>query len=411
MRAMATTNTSSSPCALILSEKNTDDGMRFDLHPAGGLPESITIASGGCLLDTARYDVYLSLPSGMKPLHAEVSVNGGDPIAFSLGEDGADQCRSGSTIFALVNGRSEMGSRVDDRLFSLIYGFARIEVVIEVDAGEAIALSTEDIPCRSRSLNDADNVEEMLIQLLDSDNDASNWMFSHYAASQKSPYSILEGSTQDHSPRSLSATLHLIKRVISEYSLQREYFRSHGYTRIVKTRNIVPLSRARRAGHEELDWLSKNLAILSEVPEGKGVAMYGRSYLPQRIQTEVKVKTHNSYENRLVLGFLSEVVGTAKMLRKSLTGSRDDIKRVETVLEGYRTEGTVIPSLALIRSLAIRESSCLAQLDELISAGNGLLRDYRSFLPDVAGNFTRTPPPNKNLSRGEGLCANLRIAA
>lgn len=369
--------------------------MRFDLHPAEGIPESIAIASGGCLLDTAPYDIYVSLPSDVRPLRVDININGGDTITFSLDDGKSDPLRSDATIYELINGRSETGSRVDNRLFSLTYGFARIEVELVAEAERSIILSTKDIPCQSRNLDDAANVEDMLIQLLDSDNEASNWMFSHYAASQKAPYSILEGSIQNHSPRSLSTTLHLIKKVLAEYSLQREYFRNHGYTRIVKTQKIVPLSRVRRAGYEELDWLSKNLSMLSEVPESRGISMYGKSYLPQRVRTEVKVKTHDSYENRLILGFLSEVVKTAKALRKSLRGSCDEIKRVETTLEGFRSEGAVIPSLALVRSLTIRESSCLDQLDALISLGNNLLRDYLSFLPNVASYFTRAPHRTK----------------
>lgn len=65
--------------------------------------------------------------------------------------------------------------------------------------------------------------------------------------------------------------------------------------------------------------------MLSEVPESRGISMYGKSYLPQRVRTEVRVKTHDSYENRLILGFLSEVVKTARTLRKSLRGSCDEI--------------------------------------------------------------------------------------
>lgn len=369
--------------------------MRFDLHPAEGIPESITIASGGCLLDTAAYDIYVSLPSNMKPLHADININGGDTITFSLDEGKPDPLRSNTTIYALYNGCSETGSRADNRLFSLTYGFTRIEVELVVEMERSIVLSTKDIPCQSRNLDDAANVEDMLTQLLDSDNEASNWMFSHYAISQKAPYSILEGSIQNRSPRSLSTTLHLIKRVLAKYSLQREYFRNHGYTRIVKTQKNVPLSRVRRAGYEELDWLSKNLSMLSEVPEGRGISMYGKSYLPQRVRTEVRVKTHDSYENRLILGFLSEVVKTARTLRKSLRGSCDEIKRVETTLEGFRSEGAVIPSLALVRSLTIRESSCLDQLEVLISLGDNLLRDYLSFLPGVASYFTCTPHRTK----------------
>lgn len=396
MKAMVTTNTSSSLYAIILSQKNGHEGgMRFDLYPAEGIPESITIASGGCLLDTAPYDICVSLPSNMKPLHADININGEDTITFSLDEGKPDPLRSSATIYALFNGRSETGSRADNRLFSLTYGFARIEVELVVEMERSIILSTKDIPCQARNLDDAANVEDMLIQLLDSDNEASKWMFSHYATSQKAPYSILEGSIQNRSPRSLSTTLHLIKRVLAEYSLQREYFRNHGYTRIVKTQKIVPLSRVRRAGYEELDWLSKNLSMLSEVPESRGISMYGKSYLPQRVRTEVRVKTHDSYENRLILGFLSEVVKTARTLRNSLRGSCDEIKRVETTLEGFRSEGAVIPSLALVRSLTIRESSCLDQLDALISLGNNLLRDYLSFLPGVASYFTRAPHRTK----------------
>lgn len=397
MKAMATTSISSSFCEIILKNKAENvGGMRFDLHPADALPDSIVVASGGCLLDTAHYDISISLPSDFMPLHVDISVNGGDVATFELSKGEPNSNRLGMTTYALVNGRSETGSSADVRLFLLTYGFARIEVDIAGEGLEGpVALSTKDIPCRSCSSIETDNIEEMLIQLLDSDNKASEWMFSHYAASQQAPYSILEGSTQDHSPRSLSTTLHLIKKVLAEYALQREHFRSHGYMRIVKARKTVPFYRVRRAGYEELDWLSKNLSIMSEVPEGKGISMHGRSYLPQKVQTEMKIKSHDSYENRLVLGFLSEVVGMAKLLHESLRGGCDAIGELERTLEGFRAEGMAIPSLALVRSLSLRENACLSQLNDLIAAGSELLRDYKSFLPDVDCYFTRTPHRTK----------------
>lgn len=393
MRAMATISTSSSLCEIILKNKAEDvSEMHFDLHPADVLPDSIMVASGGCLLDTARYGINISLPSDFTPSHVDISVNGGDTTTFSLRKEKSGANRPGMTTYALVDGYSKTNSYVNDRLFLLTYGFARIEVgITEENSERPITLSTKDIPCRTRDSIETNNIEEMLIQLLDSDNKASEWMFSHYAASQQAPYSIFEGSAQDQSPRSLSTTLHFIKKVFSEYSMQREYFHSHGYVRIVKDRKIVPLSRVRRAGHEELGWLSKNLSIMNEVPEGKGISMYGRNYLPQKVQTEIKIKSHDSYENRLVLGFLSEVVRTTKLLRKSLLSSCNAIGELERTLGYFRMEGMVMPSLALLRSLSQRENSCLMQLDELIVTGSELLRSYKSFLPDVDCYFTRAP--------------------
>ena len=142
---------------------------------------------------------------------------------------------------------------------------------------------------------------------------------------------------------------------------------------------------------------------MSKVPEDKGISMYGGRYLPLKVQTEVKVKSYDSYENKLVLGFLSEVVGATRRLREhhSALGSQEGL---EKILEASHKKGEFIPTLANIalvrcapsrKNDSLQKDNFLQKIDKLIAQGSELLHSYTSFLSDVDGYFTRTPHRTK----------------
>lgn len=373
---------------------NRDVGERavFDLLPVDQVPGGVRLAEGGSVLDAATYELSLHLDSHVVPVRALMNISGGESMELAC------------TKVALVEGEANVASyrmslvdrrhpdKHDDafQCFKLAYGFARVEVELYLDdAAEPLLLTTQDIPCRSQSHLDSANVEAMLADLLDTDDVPSSWMFG-CAQGGSGPFAILDGYVAEHSARSLVSMSDLIGRVLDEYERQAGFFRFGAQSRIVQRGKTVPLGAVRSAGRNELTWLARNTGVLIECPEREGVYLNGGWYLPRKVETSVKVKTFDSYENQRVLGFLGEISRVAALLRSMLGKASGEVQSIEERLRGMTGDGSVMPALAIVRAYADRERRFLSQLDGHVSRARSLQRLYASFMPDVQGVFGYT---------------------
>lgn len=365
----------------------------FSLLHVEDVPGTIELAPDGAVVETDDYQMTVSFYDRARLRELQISVNGEDPYRIELGQPST---RDDGSLDYVVCFPSNHGISASRRLFLNTYGFARVEMIASFEGMDApVVLSTKDIPCLGRDDQDAQNAEKMLTELLDSDDTlASKWMFSG-SSRPESPYSILDGSLQDNSPKSLSSMVHLIERVLVAYSAHQEYFRAHGYSRIISKKTKLPVRRIRRAGNSELLWISKNLQTLSETPSENGIEYAGSYYLPTMVETQKRVRTFDSYENRLVLGFLEEVLRTARAVRAALVKGSSSIRALEERLSSLSAASYTIPALALVRSYSIREKSYLTQIDALIGKAQELLRLYRFFMQGVEPKHSRNPRRTK----------------
>lgn len=396
---MASISTSSSTIprlTLRLRERRGGGGGEFGLYGISCVSADLDVEDGS-VIDTGTYDVALLVPKGSAVESVVISVNGDEGVEWkpsSVDDEGEDAWYD---VVRLLP--SSDGSRgVDYRacLFCLCYGFARVEVAIWLSGEERpLVHTTRDIVCRTNEPYEAENIQGMLTRLLDSTDDlASKWMFSSPQQSQ-TPFSVLEGAITSSAPKSVSAVILLLKRVLMTFSENVEYFRSHGYSRVRQDCACVRVSQIQRAGHDELLWISRNPEVLDEVHQNVGISYGGRNYLPRKLQTRVRRKTYDSYENRLVLGFLSEVVRTATVVRASLRDGAEAVRALELRLLTLCAGNEGQPALALARLYRMRERSYLEQLGSIVREGAELLRRFRQFLPGVEGHFSRSPRRTK----------------
>lgn len=365
----------------------------FTLRRVENVPGTIELVSDGSVVETDNYALTVSFNRKSKLRDLQISVNGEDPYSVEL----MQPCMKNEGLLEYgVQFRSDQGISASKKIFLNTFGFARIEVLAFFEGEEdPEVLSTRDIPCLSKDDQVTENIEKMLSELLDSeDTHASRWMFSGGDRSE-SPYSIIDGSLQDNSPKSLSAMVHLIEKVLIIFSVHQEYFRTHGYSRIVSRKTKLPIRKIRRAGNYEQLWISKNLQTLSETTSENGIEYAGSYYLPTRVETGKRVKTFNSYENRLILGFLEEILRTTRVIRETLVKGMSSIRALEERLSMFSAENYAIPALSLVRAYSVREKSYLAQIESFIGKAQELLRLYSFFMKGVTPKYSRNPRRTK----------------
>lgn len=285
----------------------------------------------------------------------------------------------------------------DKHPFLLTYGFARIEVTLtQFDSPEAdTVLTTKDIPCLSCEECQSSMVEQMLAELLDFEEETvAKWMFAG-GKNDGSAYSVLDAGLRDRAPKSLSSLIQLIEASVVEFERDYDYFRAHGFNRISCANRKLPTRKIRHAGRHELLWMTRNSQSLFETPYETGINYLGKYYLPKEVETRIRVKSYDSYENRLLLGFLGELHSHTRLIYKSLKEDVASITSIEERLYPLRKEGYSLPALTLLRQCVVRENHFTAKLEELIARLRRLLRIYEAAFPGVKGVFSRAPRRTK----------------
>ncbi len=376
-----------------------DDGERavFELYPVEAVSPSIELVEEGNVLDEALYELSLQLEPSSRLERAFVSVSGGTAEEYAVARERLAQDGSGRIEYVMRRVESWRGEDGRDaasgcasQYFRLVYGFARIEVELELEgATGSMLLSTRDIPCRSQNVHESACVERMLTQLLDVNDVAARWMFSR-SREGSIGYSLIDGGVSGGSAQSFESMVGLIERALVEYGNQAGFFRNGARSRIVRQSRTVPLGAVRNAGRDELMWMAHNTGMLYECPDRQGVYYNGSWYLPRKVETSVRTKSFDGYENQRVLGFLSEIIRRITLLLGDIRAYARAVADIEHRLGGMTASGSVLPALAIIRVYASRGKRNVARLEACLNRARELRRSYGAFLPDVREAFGYT---------------------
>ena len=375
-----------------VENEQSHDSCDYPLYRSSSVKSGIDVVAEGPVVENAQYNLWVLLPTQLDVTEISISVNGSDPIT-SFAVQNATETVSGQDycLYQIAMRPAEK------RLFLLTFGFARIEVALSFAHGadDEDILTTKDIPCMSNEDYQAPMIAQMLNELLDVEEETvARWMFMGND-DNRATFSIIDAAFRDNSPKSLSSIIQLFESVIVEYENSYDYFRSHGFSRIIRTKSKQPPRSIRRTGSHELLWMAKNAHTLSETPYETSIDYLGRYYLPREVETDIRVKSYDSYENRLVLGFLDELLANAKVIHACLKSDIASIRDLEERLNPIQRNEYSLPALTLVRQCAERENYHIAKLQGVIEGFRKLKRKYELALPDVKAVFTRSPRRTK----------------
>jgi len=348
----------------------------------------ISIQACQPLYENYQYKAELLLSKKLDTAVSEVAVNGSDPYLVKLSD--WKTARINSSVFYCYD--IDFSSN-DNRPFMLTFGFVRIEVSITSNEETSHYFTTKDIPCLSKDDYDSSLIAEIIDELFDSKNDTVfKWMLNNKTDSFNK-YSILDSSLSHKTPKSLQSIIQLLEEILYEYEFRYSYFQSNGYCRIKTAYSKLPFRKIQHAGNEELRWIGKNPDILIEVSDKSSISYLGRFYLPHHIETKKKIKSFDNYENRLIIGFLNELINYSKNTLRYLKDNSDYIADIEKQLLAYNKKHYFFPALTLIREYSIRESRYIERLNHIISRLNRAYQSYKAIFPDVNPVFK--PPLQK----------------
>ena len=364
------------------STHQVEDNLVFSLYRIEDVPFEITLSNEGVLSEERLYKLSLLTESHCEINSVLIVINGEEynfvPASLICRTDGLYE------IELKMDG-SLQNEATCLRFFLLTYGLTRISLTIFFqDDLQPYELSTKDIPTYSQNEESNLNVQKMLEELLDTEpNEALNWMFRSNAVSDD-PYTLYPGGYLLGAPKSINSFLQLLESILEVYARNYEYFRLHGFSRVRKVNKRVDVSKIRELSHHEVLWIGKNTDCLNEVVQETAISYNGQYYLPHKIETVQKVKSFDSYENQIVLGFLEnnalvEAKKILRMLKKKIVARRNLRNQLREISEN----GYYFPAMVVVDACYSRQDYLIKRLECLVSDFSKYSRLYKNIFKEV----------------------------
>lgn len=400
---LATTNTSpnqASHFTLLLQDLETQKWQEHTLYrePPGGI--TVSISMGGLIYEKHAYRIRIMCDGPINSDQITVTVNDADHIDYALIRAfTTDNNDTAQYEYEYKRLNFSGNDYFKDRIFYQTFGFVRVVIEMQ-DGDDAIALSTRDIACMvSKDKNQAQVISRMLDALTDTENAvATQWMLSCVSPEQ-SRFSLFEGNDKESTVKTIGSILDQVGETLLAYENNLFFFRQNAYSRILKQRRKIPVREARRIGHDEVIWIAQNMDMLHQVRESSDISFNGRNYLPDAIYTTKEVKSHDNYENQVVMTLLDRMQRlTIKIIKdiKSDLGKLDDASRALTWLQSQdASEDGMLPSLIILNDCSSREEALLEKAQMLRSKCVWLRRAYRAIMPVTRSAHIERPRRTK----------------
>lgn len=133
---------------------------------------------------------------------------------------------------------------------------------------------------------------------------------------------------KNDSTRSIWNTLKLVDEIIKTYEENYDSFFNHKKSFVEPVASVEDVRSMRVVNQESLRWIACNPDNLVKTDKKTGIDFNGQNYMPSKIKTYISKYSYNVYENRVILGFLKNVID---YLENQIIGFTREIVEVENV--------------------------------------------------------------------------------
>lgn len=128
--------------------------------------------------------------------------------------------------------------------------------------------------------------------------------------------------------RSIWNTLKIVDEIINIYEENYSYFNNHKKAFVQPVPTIVDSRSMKTIDQESLRWIACNPDNLILTDKDTEIIITEKNYMPLKVKTYVSQYTYDVYENKIVLGFLENVIN---YLDKQICGFNKEIIELETI--------------------------------------------------------------------------------
>ena len=189
-----------------------------------------------------------------------------------------------------------------------------------------------------------------------------------------------DAERDSNSPSSSGSTLKrriaLLERLLRTYEECAHYLRANARFRLVPQSRVDAVEKLRAVTSDTVRYVAEHPDELVPSPNGAGLRIGGRTYLPRHVLVESSAKRFDTYENRAILGVLAALGEELRADAREAAERAEKLRVREPDRPGYVSTASPLAKDAAKRILAYAEA--LFGLERRTSV---LFRDYRTMLP------------------------------
>ena len=284
----------------------------------------------------------------------------------------------GNNILSAHLSQDDRYTGPNNQLFLMQYDTVTLSIVITLRDRSELTLYSNFLLCASQHQSDNRNISQILTELTAIEDDTILDLMFARRSKQESLNSNFFGGHRAY--QSLSSYVALLEQVHHCYRDNYNYFRTLARHMLVKADIVTSFDRVRMLTHQSQMWLTQNLQVLTEVlPEQAAVNYLGKNYLPLQLQSTTNVKSFDTYENRVVVGFLQLVLHNAEKIAQDYKDFlHEHLKSIKTLRSKLSAKGDTYEA-PIITLKFLQYQKCeqeLTHLYELLTALNSIYRSY-----------------------------------
>lgn len=259
--------------------------------------------------------------------------------------------------------------------FLLKYDWVIIAFIITLTDKTIKRYYTDFLLCVSKTQADANNIQQMIQELITfDDTQIGEWLF--FDASKKESAGLYRGSWIKHAYKSIGSYIQLLEQIAACYKRNYAYFRVQAKHTIKHINTLTSYKDVRTLSAKSFDWVMQNAEQLVETSIKTGVEFRGKYYIPYSILTDISRKSFDTYENRTIVGFLYTVISNAKqvytVLDRDVLNEEDIISKIHgSIPQNYKAPIITLKSLQI--------SYCKSMLEKLENVTDVLQENFRMY--------------------------------
>ena len=255
----------------------------------GSIEQIITKTTDVCIFSDLSYEFALSCGETSPVREVDVYIN--DVYEPSIYNNGQILFPNKSTS--------------DRRIFMDCYGFVEITLVVYDTDGIEHQYSTEYLPVlvRRGELNDA--VKAMVSYVYSN----QELLLLNGEPKAKNPANLKESGYQ-----SLSAKIILAEEIAAIYESSYGYFKANSRFRIDKVSKIDRFERLQYVTPTTVQFIATHPEELRQINGSSGIRIGNRVYQPEKTLSLQNERSYDTYENRVVLGFIRKMIDSVNEL-------------------------------------------------------------------------------------------------
>ena len=267
----------------------------------------------------------------------------------------------------------------------IMFGNVYISMIITMEDGTKEICFAEPLGIAILEKNTViqQSLEEMLKEILEKENTL---------LLTKSPSSTTDSFQRQLKTR-IDMEIGVIDYVIKTYTQNFRYFMRNIRSTMAEEKRIDRFEKIKTIKPQTLHYIATHVEQFEQVNYPTGMSVYNNYHVqPRNTLVSINKSDHNTYENRIIIGFLEHLVNYLRKKQTDISQLLSNLSRIEQS-EILVKPGYILSSRIIELYSQTKMEHYLKQLSERIGKANELLMQYRSIIKCTSARV-EGPPKN-----------------